>query len=532
MVRQSPADATQSTLFIFSTIASMTQHTPKFSRLVSLGMLVLLIGVIGLLAFLVLWEFVLPLFLAGMAAVLFQPLNERLTKRLRGRTRAAAGITTVILFLCVMLPSLAIGALAVSETASLIQSLDRDALGRKIVALQNRLSLGPPKRAVVQALDDLDDLVDEVRSLGDAQVGPPVRDYAELRHRVTVAVNIVETELNLNSPEPAPPAQAAAGSGAASSALPADPLSTATASPSGSPRSPAAGNPPPERLVEAWKDVRSAIDGVKAVPTDGPAFQLAWLPAETALAQFRAELLGGPIAAWFKRNINLEPDVLQRLLERLRASAGPAALGTTQYLAGGIISLSIGLLVMLFCVYYFLADGRNMVKAVTKLTPLDDKYVTQLFEEFGNLTRAIVLSMLLAAGAQGLLAGIGYFVAGVSHVFLLTILTVVFAMLPLVGATFVWGSAAAWLYFIDGRPGAAIGLTIYCVIVVSLADNLVKPLVLQGKSNLHPLPALLSILGGVSALGPIGVFVGPMVMALLHTLLVMLRNELKTLETS
>jgi predicted PurR-regulated permease PerM len=190
------------------------------------------------------------------------------------------------------------------------------------------------------------------------------------------------------------------------------------------------------------------------------------------------------------------------------------------------------MLVMLFCVYYFLADGQAMIQAVTKLTPLDDKYVTQLFEEFGNLTRAIVLSMLLAAGAQGLLAGIGYYFAGVEHVFLLTLLTILFAMLPLVGATFVWGGAAAWLYFIDGRTGAALGLTIYCVIVVSLADNLVKPLVLQGKSNLHPLPALLSILGGVAALGPIGVFVGPMVMALLHTLLVMLRSELKTLETT
>ena len=508
----------------------MTQHTPKVSQFVALGMLVLLIGVIGLLAFLVLWEFVLPLFLAGMAAVLFQPVQERLLKRLRGRTRVAAGATTVILLLCVMLPSLAIGALAVSETASLIQGLDRDDLGRKVGALQNRLSLGPPKLEVVKALDDLDLLLDEIRELADADEGPPRRDYAELRHELAVAAGIVERSLNLGVAEPkqAPAPAAPADVGPGNPAAAPTPTATPTAAPASAPQ----GAPPPAGLVESWEKVRMAIDGVKALPTEGLAFQLAWYPAKAALGQFRTELYGGPFAAWFKRNIRLEPDVLQRMVERLRTAAGPVALGTTQYLVGGIVSLTIGLLVMLFCVYYFLADGQNMIKAVTKLTPLDDKYVTQLFAEFGNLTRAIVLSMLLAAGAQGLLAGVGYFFAGVQHVFLLTLLTILFAMLPLVGATFVWGGAAAWLHFVDGRTAAALGLTIYCIIVVSLADNLVKPLVLQGKSNLHPLPALLSILGGVSALGPIGVFVGPMVMALLHTLLVMLRNELKTLETT
>jgi predicted PurR-regulated permease PerM len=501
-------------------VSTMTQQAPKISRFVSLGMLILLICVIGLLALLVLWGFVLPLFLAGMAAVLFQPLHQGLVKRFRGRIRLAAGTTTLILLLSVLLPLLAIGALAVSETASLIQSLDRDDLGRKFAALQNRLSLGPPKSEVVKALDDLDRLLDEIRELSRPEAGPPRRDYAELRHEITVASGIVERTLNIAPAEPkGPPAGG-------------EPSKTGDAAATGgaTPAAASAQGTPPVRLVESWKKFRQSVDAEKPPPTEAAAFRAAWENPEEPLAEFRTELYGGPFAQWFKRNIKLEPDVLQRTIERLRTTAGPLALGTTQYLAGAVVSLAVSLLVMLICVYYFLADGHNMIKAVTKLTPLDEKYVTQLFEEFGTLTRAIVLSMLLAAGAQGLLAGIGYYFTGVPHVFLLTILTVLFAMLPLVGATLVWGGAAIWLYVIEGHTGAAIGLTIYCVIVVSLADNLVKPLVLQGKSNLHPLPALLSILGGVSALGPIGVFVGPMVMALFHTLLVMLRNELKILE--
>ena len=73
---------------------------------------------------------------------------------------------------------------------------------------------------------------------------------------------------------------------------------------------------------------------------------------------------------------------------------------------------------------------------------------------------------------------------------------------------------------------AAIVLAIYGAVVVSMADNLIKPLILQGQSNLHPLLALLSVLGGVKAMGPIGIVVGPMIVAFLQALLKMLQVEL------
>lgn len=83
-----------------------------------------------------------------------------------------------------------------------------------------------------------------------------------------------------------------------------------------------------------------------------------------------------------------------------------------------------------------------------------------------------------------------------------------------------------WLFFIHDRPVAAILLTMYCLAVVSTIDNLIRPYILQGQSNLHPLLALLSVIGGAQALGPIGIFVGPMVVVFLQALLNMLRSEL------
>ena len=74
-------------------------------------------------------------------------------------------------------------------------------------------------------------------------------------------------------------------------------------------------------------------------------------------------------------------------------------------------------------------------------------------------------------------------------------------------ATLIWVPACLWLHFYQGETLAAVLLAIYCAAVVSMADNVIKPIVLHGRANLHPLLALLSVLGGVQALGPIGIFV-------------------------
>ncbi len=224
--------------------------------------------------------------------------------------------------------------------------------------------------------------------------------------------------------------------------------------------------------------------------------------------------------------VELEPvDVEQAIMVRVQEWGPPAALGTTQYVAG----FFIGLAVMVIALYYFLADGPGMVRTVMRLSPLDDKYQQQLIEQFNTMTRAVVVATLLSAFAQGLLAGVGFFFAGLHSVFLLTALAMLLAMVPFVGTTLVWVPACLWLHFYHERTLAAVLLAIYCAGVVSMADNVIKPIVLHGRSNLHPLLALLSVLGGVQVLGPIGIFVGPMVVAFLQTLLNMLHSELDSM---
>jgi predicted PurR-regulated permease PerM len=191
-----------------------------------------------------------------------------------------------------------------------------------------------------------------------------------------------------------------------------------------------------------------------------------------------------------------------------------------------LVKLVIGLVVMTISLFYFLADGRRMLEAVTRVVPLDRRYQWQLLQEFEEISRAVVSSTLLAALAQAVLAGIGFSFAGLGNVFLLTLLTFFGALVPFVGAAAVWITASLYLLFFVKDTWAAVGLALWGGLVVSTIDNIIKPIVLHGQSKLHPLLALLSVLGGVGALGPIGIFVGPIAVAFLQAALTMLQAEL------
>lgn len=203
---------------------------------------------------------------------------------------------------------------------------------------------------------------------------------------------------------------------------------------------------------------------------------------------------------------------------------GPIAAGASK----AIVKLVIGLVVLIVAFFYFLADGPRMFNAVMRLVPLDRRYQWQLLEEFEEVSRAVVSSTLLAAIVQAILAGFGFYVAGLQSVFLLTLLTFFGSLVPFVGAAAVWVTASLYLLFFMKSTAAAVGLAVWGLCVVSTIDNVIKPIVLHGQSKLHPLLALLSVLGGVAALGPIGIFIGPIAVAFLQAALTMLQTELVT----
>ncbi len=131
----------------------------------------------------------------------------------------------------------------------------------------------------------------------------------------------------------------------------------------------------------------------------------------------------------------------------------------------------------------------------------------------GDTMRAVLYGLVLTALLQGVLAGLGYWVAGVRAPALLGVITVILALVPF-GAPVVWVSVSAWL-LATGEPWAAAGLAAWGAIVVSQIDNLLRPLVISSATRIPYLLVLFGVLGGISAFGLIGLFLGPIVIAML-----------------
>ena len=139
---------------------------------------------------------------------------------------------------------------------------------------------------------------------------------------------------------------------------------------------------------------------------------------------------------------------------------------------------------------------------------------------------AVRPASVASALAQGVLAAVAYWLIGFDSLILLFLLTTVMALVPFLGAASVWVPCVLYLAVIDQRLTAAGILAVYGAAVISSIDNVIKMFVLQGRSALHPLLALLSVIGGISVFGPIGIVVGPMVVVFLQTLLEILNHEL------
>jgi predicted PurR-regulated permease PerM len=200
----------------------------------------------------------------------------------------------------------------------------------------------------------------------------------------------------------------------------------------------------------------------------------------------------------------------QALLQGLVAVSGSFVVGALNAL--------VGLGITLFLLFFFLRDGEEMVAGAVRLIPMSPARRGHLLDHIAAVIRAVVFGSLLTALVQGLLVGVGFALAGLPSPVVFGAVAAVAALIPLIGTALVWVPAAG-LLLVQGRWVAALFLLGWGAGVVSSADNIVRPLFISGRAQISTLPVFLGLLGGVSAFGPIGLVVGPVVIALTLALL-------------
>lgn len=222
--------------------------------------------------------------------------------------------------------------------------------------------------------------------------------------------------------------------------------------------------------------------------------------------------------AWIEQNVAVSADQLrqwiatgaQRVLEPLASMGGQVFLGAL----GTVASFTV----MLFMLFFFLRDGDRMMAATLRLVPLREDRKARLLEHMKGVTRAVVFGTVATALLQGLLVGAGFAIAGLPSPVVFGVIAAVLSVVPFGGTALVWGPAAIWL-FVDQQFGYGVFLTVWGATVVGLADNLVKPMLISGRAEVPTLAVFVGVLGGLAAFGLVGLFLGPLVIALAIALL-------------
>ncbi len=477
------------------------------SRYVSFALLLCVIILLGIVFYRVMVGFIVPLFLAALLVVMFRPVHAWMVDKCRNkkyeltpwREKLAAMLSTLAIGMIVIVPLVVLIIMAIGEARDFVNATSPNLILQKVRDARRGLGLEADGAEQIRRIQGR--FTELMETMKTEELG---YHQSELMFIEDDAMELARL-YGLDTPATDPPS-------ADSRRETWDPFMAL--------------------LAEARQLNRDANPSLG--PPDGEIFHDYQLKVAEAAQHFRSvkdSLVGAGLIGRVKDLVNPSESEVMKYGLMVRDFASEKILKIGSASTSFLVSFGIGTFIMILGIYFFFIDGPSMVESVKGLSPLDDEHEQELIEEFAKVSRAVVVATLASAVVQGLLAGIGFYFVGIKSVFLLTLLTTCLALVPFVGAAAVWVPVALSLWLIEGNMTAAIGLAIYGVLVISMADNVIKPLILHGQSNLHPLVALLSVLGGVAALGPIGILVGPMVVAFLQTLLKILQRELNLMDS-
>ncbi len=176
-----------------------------------------------------------------------------------------------------------------------------------------------------------------------------------------------------------------------------------------------------------------------------------------------------------------------------------------------------------FALFFFFRDGERMVRGLRDLIPMEPVHKDAVLSRLYEALSAVVQGTLVTAALQGVLAGIGYWALSVPFAILLAVANGFLSLVPF-GGPLVWLSVSAYLLF-AGAYTRAIILIIWGAVIVSSADNFVRPLIIGGRTQIPTIFLFFGILGGLQVYGFLGVFVGPALIAILVAFIRIYRAE-------
>ncbi|MDR2053190.1 MAG: AI-2E family transporter [Treponema sp.] len=210
-------------------------------------------------------------------------------------------------------------------------------------------------------------------------------------------------------------------------------------------------------------------------------------------------------------------DLRTRLIQFLTQSL-QNVLYTGSTFARNVGAFGMGIVFMLFCLFFFYLDGSYLAQLVKHAIPIRKEYMSALVGKFKDITRNLFLGYIMVALAQAVMACIIFSIFRVRGTLVFAALVLICAFVPMFGAGLVWFPLGV-IRIISGRMLEGIVFLVVSGFFISLLDNFLRPMFLQNRIQLHPLVIFLAILGGISSFGFNGLILGPIVVILFLTVL-------------
>ncbi len=222
-------------------------------------------------------------------------------------------------------------------------------------------------------------------------------------------------------------------------------------------------------------------------------------------------------------NMQLENIHIDKMVLNLTAAIGKFLIDQGGNLAGNLSALVGKFFLMFFTFFFFIRDEKKMTDSVLHLIPLSASQEEKILLKIKTVAKSVLLGTLVTALAQGAAGGIAFWITGLPG-FFWGMMMAFASLIPMVGTALIWIPAAVFL-FVSGHFGYGIFMVLWCIIVVGMIDNLIRPLFMQGGADMSTLLIFFAILGGLNYFGLIGLLYGPLIFGLAMVLLYIYKLE-------
>lgn len=287
-----------------------------------------------------------------------------------------------------------------------------------------------------------------------------------------------------------------------------------------------------------WKTVNSLITLIVIVLIIlGPISYLAVLLAAEAkavsayiesgeLSSLKVVLEEPRVAAFLDRIrsvLNMEETDMADLIVQNISNVGRQLLGKVSAGVSNAVAAIVNFVFMLLAIFFFLRDGPGFIRRVRNYLPFTEEQKDKFEVQVKDMVVSVIYGGVIVAAIQGLMGGVAFYFLGLSSPVIWGMAIFIMSFIPMLGTFAIWGPVTVY-FFIEGAVAKGITLAIVGMLGISMVDNILKPIIIGGRTKMPTLLIFFSVLGGLKLFGPIGIIAGPLVIALFVSIIEIFRE--------